>query len=510
MSAPIRYNYDLILSLQEEFNVTLSFTGDKDKLNNTSRISGTCVIDGCEQKFDKPYRKLVLNKLFLCPGHTKEAANDKLSRTITKNYEDALERGEDVGFKFSIAVLDDLQAEWGTPLVFTCEPHRLNAYSRVAGECVIDGCEKVFEKSFRDLHENKVPMCEKHTTDMVMKAMGEKVFENFGVRHIMHDEATKNMVTKKRNETMLEKYDTTVPLNVPGAKEKYQETSMKNWGTVHPTQNDEFRAEMSETGKSDEVQGKFKETCMSRYQATNPMKNPEIKEKHEQTMMERYQTKNPLEVPGAKERAQETSMKNWKTPHPSQSDVIKERKIETSIKNWGTSHPSQNEVVKEKTRETSMKNWQTPNPMQNSEVAEKSDKNSFKPKFYTFNDGVEVQCQGYEPFALKILEESGYTSDDIVTRRALVPKVFYKYAFDFDRKPHRYFMDIYVPNLKLAIEVKSTRYLNKNREKIIESRNMCMRLGLQYVLWVFTEKGVKIPNNKILEYVKEYRNDFIK
>lgn len=100
-----------------------------------------------------------------------------------------------------------------------------------------------------------------------------------------------------------------------------------------------------------------------------------------------------------------------------------------------------------------------------------------------------MRCQGYEPFALKLLEESGYGADDLLTSKKRVPAVWYTFPLDVDKKKHRYYMDIYIPQVNIAIEVKSDLYFIKNIEKIIETRKAVLRLGMKYLLWIFDEKG---------------------
>ena len=47
------------------------------------------------------------------------------------------------------------------------------------------------------------------------------------------------------------------------------------------------------------------------------------------------------------------------------------------------------------------------------DIYEKQSKKRYDRKNYTFNDGKIVKVQGYEPFAIELLELQGYNSNDI-------------------------------------------------------------------------------------------------
>lgn len=170
------------------------------------------------------------------------------------------------------------------------------------------------------------------------------------------------------------------------------------------------------------------------------------------------------------------------------------------------------QVAYENSCETNMKNLGVMHAPQHPDIAEKIDKNSFKHKTYTFCSGETLSCQGYEPFALSLLEHSGYDASDIITRKKDVPEVWYTFQMDIAKKPHRYYMDIYLPALKMAIEVKSYLYFIQNFEKIIESRKAVHKLGMKYLLWIFDAKGnlVQTPTNQLLADPKYSKINLVK
>jgi hypothetical protein len=130
--------------------------------------------------------------------------------------------------------------------------------------------------------------------------------------------------------------------------------------------------------------------------------------------------------------------------------------------------------------------------LQDSKISEKASKNSYKIKSFTFSSGETVLCQGYEPFALKMLDDYGYKFEDIIVNRSEVPEIWYEY----NCKKHRYFCDIYIPNENRIIEVKSIWTYIKNEDKNIEKKKICEEKGYIFELYIFTPNGklITIPS----------------
>ena len=162
---------------------------------------------------------------------------------------------------------------------------------------------------------------------------------------------------------------------------------------------------------------------------------------------------------------------------------------ETCLKNWGVEYPLQHPDVIRKSEATSFDKYGVRNHMQNPDQLEKYHKARFKRKPYTYADGTLVYVQGYEPHALKLLEESGYTAEDILTSKGDVPEVWYTLEGDEEGTVHRYFLDIYLPATETVIEVKSLWTFNNDRAKVGATRKVCEASGYVFKLWIFDHKG---------------------
>ena len=129
--------------------------------------------------------------------------------------------------------------------------------------------------------------------------------------------------------------------------------------------------------------------------------------------------------------------------------------------------------------------------MQNAEFFEKQLQNSYKLKEFNFPCGKTILVQGYEPFLLKNLVEEGYTHEDIITKRADVPEIWY----DEDNKKHRYYCDAYIPKINTIYEVKSTWTYEIAKEKNLLKNKACIDAGYLYVLCVYNNKGILEEQN---------------
>lgn len=95
-ASPVKYNLDLLIKFCNENNITLlkdysgensendkpkNKTGPKPRgINRDTKIKGICAIDGCEEKFEKPFRDLI-EKNGYCRKHGIEDANKKREET---------------------------------------------------------------------------------------------------------------------------------------------------------------------------------------------------------------------------------------------------------------------------------------------------------------------------------------------------------------------------------------------------------------------------------------------
>jgi len=252
---------------------------------------------------------------------------------------------------------------------------------------------------------------------------------------------------------------------------------------------------------------KKKETVNTRYGVDNVNQIPEVRNKTIQTNTERYGGPTPMSDPGVVQKAQDTLEDKTGFRHPLQNPVSMEKLNETLKENWGvTGSAMKNADVKaravetvknlygvdnvskvpefhQKKQDTSMHNYGVPWPMQNAEVFNKSLNNSFFKKEFKCPSGRIIVCQGYEPYALRSLLDGGLDENLISDDK---PKINWS---SLDGKNHVYTTDIFIPCLKLCIEVKSTWTFEKDREVNLLKQKATRNAGYNHVIWIFSPKG---------------------
>ena len=204
-----------------------------------------------------------------------------------------------------------------------------------------------------------------------------------------------------------------------------------------------------------------------------------------------------------------TNIKNLGVENPFQSKEIQDKMKATNMKNLGVEYPGQSEEIKDKMKATNMKNLGVENPMQSKKIFEKCQKSLFKSlfkqKLYKFNSGEEDNCQGYEPLALKELEELyDYTYEDYKNWNNL------EFYYEINNKKHRYYPDIPFIRINKIIEVKSTYTFYKELYKNLKKAECVIKHGFDFEIWIYYSKFNKlIFNNKTIELKQELHKELL-
>ena len=81
-----------------------------------------------------------------------------------------------------------------------------------------------------------------HNEELLEK-MKQTTFDHYGVRCIFESDECK----EQRDETMMEKYGCTVPYNIEEVREKMRQTNLERYGTEYPSQNEEIKKKIADT-----------------------------------------------------------------------------------------------------------------------------------------------------------------------------------------------------------------------------------------------------------------------
>jgi hypothetical protein len=259
---------------------------------------------------------------------------------------------------------------------------------------------------------------------------------------------------------------------------KTTETNLLRYGCAFVTQ-------------SEKVKEKTKKTCLEKYGVENPAQNTNVRDKMKETMLHTYGVEHALQVTGFKDKFKETLNERYGVSVPYHSKTIRDRGAEKCKQIYGVENPFQNEQVKEKIIQTNLAKYGVEHPSQNNEIMLKAQANAKKYKKYTMPSGEIRNVQGYEPYALTELLKV-YSEEQIKTDRKDIPRIKYLSG----EKERYYFPDMYIPDDKKIIEVKSVWTYKCKNDNIILKKEATEKLGYLYEMWIFDGNGKRVlPEN---------------
>lgn len=155
---------------------------------------------------------------------------------------------------------------------------------------------------------------------------------------------------------------------------------------------------------------------------------------------------------------------------------------------YGGDTPYVSDMVKLKSQQTCILKYGVPFPAQNPDVFSTMQAGRFALKPFTFADGTEVRVQGYEPFALSLLQSQGYSPTEIIvgSNAQKPPTVSWT---DESGKSHVHHVDIFIHSEKRMIEVKSWYTYLYDVESIGLKQEAAIAQGYQYDIWIMLKDG---------------------
>ncbi len=233
---------------------------------------------------------------------------------------------------------------------------------------------------------------------------------------------------------------------------------------------------------------KHKKTCLGKYGVEYIFQDKNVLEKRKKTYLHNLGVESPLQNKEIINKIKETCLNKYGCEHPSQNKEISEKKMKTCLEKYGVEYVLQNYDTIQKIKETCLEKYGVEHVLQNSEIASKAFKNAYNQKTYIFPSGIEINCQGYEPFALDELIQTTEETD-IITGCNNVPRLTY---LDENGKKHYHYVDIFIKSQNKCIEIKSLWTLNIQKDNVLLKQKFAKEQGYEYEIWVFNSKGEKI------------------
>ena len=332
--------------------------------------------------------------------------------------------------------------------------------------------------------------------------------KNNGVEYAQQSEE----IREKTTNTCLEKYGYKRAFCEPKVYEKIQDTCLEKYGVKFPLQSAMIQEKINETflsicGKTrpfgTEYHNKiilekygntifvcsdyFKEQMMEKYGSEYFVTSEECKKQ----MVEKYGS----EYFVTSEECKKQMMQKYGSEYFVTSEECKKQMLEKygseyfvnseeCKKQMMEKYGSEYFVNSEECKKQMMEKYGVEYAMQSSELFSKMLKTSFRRREYTFEDGTTSMILGYEDLAIKDLEESKLYSVIEAGDNEKMPTFWY----DFEEKKHKYYPDIFLPEVNTIIEVKSTYYFEKDMPK-----NICKakEVSKTFIFLVYVYTGRK-------------------
>ena len=340
----------------------------------------------------------------------------------------------------------------------------LNVYSIINFQCK---CGKEGSKKFRTLYNKSGASCEACAKINGRKKSEATNLQLFGV--------TNPFMSKDIQEKIKSEYKTR-------SEEKKKEIKDKMKQTIYSRSEEEKK----------QIIEKQKASCIIKYGVDNSLKSQKVKDKIKETNFNKYGVDNPFKSQEVKDTIKETNFNKYGVDNPFKSQEVKDKIKETNINKYGTEYHTQSLTKEEWNRRmkkrvgTNLERFGYENPAQHPEIFEKIQESAKRFKPYTMPSGEIRKIQGYEGFALDELVKI-YREDQIKTNRKDVGRIQYV----LDGKIKYYSPDIGIPHENKLIEVKSNYTYTIDPEKIKCKGEACKSLGIDYEIWIYTQKGEK-------------------
>lgn len=265
---------------------------------------------------------------------------------------------------------------------------------------------------------------------------------------------------EKAKLTYLNKYGVDNPMKLKEIIDKRDQTYIDRYG-CHP-----FKGEAR------------KQTMIELYGAENPYASKIIIEKRKENWIKEYGVDNPMKLEETKIKRKDTWVEKYGEDHPFKTDEVKLKYKDSCMDSLGVDNPFKSDDVWVKIRDVLESRYGVRHNMHCPETCEQANSSNFRD--YISNKDITYRIQGYENFAIDILEEANI---GFVNSRKDVRTLSY---IDDSGVHRKYFPDFKLDNGSY-IEVKSSYTFNKSisKMKMVYEQNPDIDLEI----WVFDHIG---------------------
>lgn len=331
-------------------------------------------------------------------------------------------------------------------------------------------------------------------SDEIKEQIKETILEKYGVEHPLQSDD----IREKMKQTMLERYGIEYGVQSETIKEKIKQTCLEKYGVEHYSKTTEFN-------------NKTKQTCLERYGVDHSSQTEECKEKIKQTCLGRYGVEHHQHLPDFIEQLKQTNLERYGVEFYLSTEECKDKVKKTCLEKYGVEYPTQSKEIKDKLRKVKLENFEPILLSQmNSLNVELLDEeylgskhphnwkctecdNTFTRQWNTIQQGCDCDvCNPRELFVNGIR-----TSRPQITLFETVQEIFSTAKLNY--KILNYFIDIAIPQLKIAIEYDGS-YWHSDPIKDNQRQTEIENEG-----WQFIRYKDEIPSkNKLIKNINEF------
>ena len=211
----------------------------------------------------------------------------------------------------------------------------------------------------------------------------------------------------------------------------------------------------------EEVDQTYRDTNLARYQVDNVSKLPEVRERRKQTNLKRYQVDNAAKSPEAKANMRKTNQKRYQANTPIENPEIKSNIQRTNLKRYESVSPLGNKDVRSKNNPNLAKVYEFQDILERGELLDVTAVVEFITKNYCASQALVH----LKEFGIK--QPTNYLTE--VKLCSLLDSLGVEYIHNA-KKDHQvrnanneyYELDVYIPGLKLGIELNGLAHHSVN------------------------------------------------
>ena len=344
-------------------------------------------------------------------------------------------------------------------------------------------CNKeISEKQYSRLHVRSGLSKRSCGSKECKKLYKEKcVFEKYGVNHI----SELNSVQESKRKTCQERYGVDNPAKSNIIREKMKKTTFERYGVENYRNSDEYLDKANRTcqekyglnlnwiSSQSWFRDKVKKTNLEKFGAESATRNEDVKNKIRQTNLEKYGVEWFTQTDDFQKFVKEANLKKYGVEYTMQSSEVLQIIKQNNLEKYGVEWYFQQEEFKDNFRNYFLELYGVQNPMKIKSISEKVKQTTIE-KYGCFPVPQKVYAN-FQKVELDIFNYiKSFNNDFSIIKN--------------DRKVLKGLeLDIYIPELKLAIEVNGD-YWHSNIYKIknyhINKTNLCKSKGIRLIhIW---------------------------